>query len=47
MAAFPYGGCWIDLSRRIAEFNISLADAMRLADVAIAADRVYSQSRTD
>jgi hypothetical protein len=40
-------GCWIDLSRRIAEFNISLTHDMRLTDVAITADRVYSQSRND
>jgi len=40
-------GCWIDLSRRIAEFNISLAQAMRPTDVAIAANRVYSQSYND
>jgi hypothetical protein len=40
-------GCWVDLSRRIAEFNISLMQAMRLTDVAITADRVYSQSYND
>src|SRR5713101_5197459 len=34
--SFFHMGCWVDLSRRIAEFNISLMQAMRLTDVAIA-----------
>src|SRR5258705_691567 len=44
--SFFHMGCWIDLSRRIAEFNISLRQAMRLTDVAITANRVYRKATT-
>jgi hypothetical protein len=37
---------WIDLSHRIAEFNISVS-AYATADVVMIPDRVYSQSRND
>jgi hypothetical protein len=36
---------WIDLSHRIAEFNMSLALVDVAADVAMPANRVYSQGR--
>jgi hypothetical protein len=42
--------CWIDLSRRIAEFNISLdipGDADAAVDVVMTRNRVYSASRND
>jgi len=37
----------IDLSPRIAEFNISVAPPMRPREVALAADPVYAQSGSD
>jgi hypothetical protein len=34
--------CWIDLSHRTAEFNMSLGRAYAAADVAMITDPVYS-----
>jgi hypothetical protein len=39
--------CWIDLSRRVVEFNMSLVQAHAAADVVMMPDRVYSQCRSD
>jgi len=38
---------WIDLSRRIAEFNICLASAHAVAAVVTVPDRVYSLGGKD
>ena len=46
ISGVPSLRCWIDLSRRIAEFNISVLPAHAAADVVMIPDRVYSQSRS-
>jgi hypothetical protein len=38
---------WIDLSHRMAEFNMSLALPYAASDVATTPDRVYSRKRND